>query len=174
MRGPGPADKSRMETSAARRRPVGMILVEAGAITVEDLVSALAEQRETRRRLGEILIDSGLITWLQLAEAIGEQARDLDPAAPPPAQALSPSIPPPPVSVPVAPPLPRGPAVSVSEVSAGRPDIEMMLMERQRAFLELVAVTETLRSTVTRLQDELAQRDAEIMRLRANALPLTG
>jgi hypothetical protein len=178
------ADKSRMEAAAARRRPVGMILVEAGAITVEDLVSALAEQRQTRRRLGEILIDSGQITWLQLAEAIAEQARDLDPEAGPPEPEPEPdpepeprpvsSIPPPPVSVPVPPPLPREPAMSVSEVSAGRPDIEVMLMERQRAFLELVAVTETLRSTVTRLQDELAQRDAEITRLRATALPATG
>ena len=37
-----------------------------------------------------------------------------------------------------------------------------------------VNVTETLRSTVTRLQDELAQRDAEITRLRTMALPATG
>ncbi|MFY9580415.1 MAG: hypothetical protein WAQ33_13955 [Gaiellaceae bacterium] len=156
-----------METSAARRRPVGMILVEAGAINVEDLVSALAEQRKTRRRLGEILIDSGRITWLQLAEAITEQARDLDPAAAPPPQPASAQP-----AAPKTPLPPPRPPVSVSTVSAGRPDIEVMLMERQRAFLELVAVTETLRSTVTRLQDELAQRDAEITRLRA--LPLTG
>ena len=158
-----------MESSAARRRPVGMILVEAGAITVEDLVAALAEQRRTRRRLGEILIDSGRITWLQLAEAIAEQARDLDPAAAPPPQP-SPAA----ESAPKKPLPPPTPPVSVSTVSAGRPDIEVMLMERQRAFLELVAVTETLRSTVARLQDELAQRDAEITRLRSNALPLTG
>ena len=59
-----------------------MILVEAGAITVEDLVSALAEQRQTRRRLGEILIDSGQITWLQLAEAIAERVLPLLEGAP--------------------------------------------------------------------------------------------
>ena len=53
-------------------------------------------------------------------------------------------------------------------------EIELMLMERQRAFMELVSVTESLRSTVTRLQDELAQRDAEIARLRSIALPATG
>jgi len=144
-----------------------MILVEAGAINVEDLVSALAEQRRTRKRLGEILIDSGRITWLQLAEAITEQARDLDPAAAPPPQPASAEP-----AAPKAPLPPPTPPMSVSQVSAGRPDIEVMLMERQRAFLELVAVTETLRSTVTRLQDELAQRDAEITRLRA--VPLTG
>jgi hypothetical protein len=174
-----------METPAARRRPVGMILVEAGAITVEDLVSALSEQRRTRRRLGEILIDSGLITWLQLAEAIAEQARDLDPTAPPPEPeqepepelAPAPEPDPPPaeeVATVVTPPMPRVPKVAVAPKAGDRPDIELMLMERQRAFLELVSVTETLRATVTRLQDELAQRDAEISRLRAMALPAAG
>jgi hypothetical protein len=168
-----------METPAARRRPVGMILVEAGAITVEDLVSALAEQRRTRRRLGEILIDSGLITWLQLAEAIAEQARDLDPTAPPAEPEQEPDLEPEPVPAAeaptvVSPTIPRVPTVTVDAAAGDRPDLELMLMERQRAFLELVSVTETLRSTVTRLQDELAQRDAEISRLRSMALPAAG
>ena len=180
-----------MESSAARRRPIGMILVEAGAITVDDLVNALAEQRRTRRRLGEILIDSGLITWLQLAEAIAEQARDLDPAAatePEPEPEPELEVEPPPVSgpelvrpTPVVAEAPAEPPVTVAEpppsvvaASGGRPDVELMLMERQRAFMELVSVTETLRATVTRLQDELAQRDAEITRLRAMALPAAG
>ena len=66
------------------------------------------------------------------------------------------------------------PSPSVVAASGGRPEIELMLMERQRAFMELVSVTESLRSTVTRLQDELAQRDAEIARLRSIALPATG
>src|SRR5262249_22437646 len=204
-----PADKSAMESSAARRRPVGMILVEAGAITVDDLVNALSEQRRTRRRLGEILIDSGLITWLQLAEAISEQARDLDPEAPAehepelepepelPVQAEAPTqaeqermpdpepepdrepmrpaavvmtaAPEPPTSVTAEQPPP-----SVVAASGGRPDVELMPMERQRAFMELVSVTESLRSTITRLQDELAERDAEITRLRSLSLPAAG
>jgi hypothetical protein len=193
-----------MESSAARRRPVGMILVEAGAITVDDLVNALSEQRRTRRRLGEILIDSGLITWLQLAEAISEQARDLDPEAPAehePELEPEPELPvqvqpqpePEPEPEPVAeeepvrslPPVVQAapePPVMVSEqpspsvvaASGGRPDVEHMLMERQRAFMELVSVTETLRSTITRLQDELAERDAEISRLRSLSLPAAG
>jgi hypothetical protein len=147
-----------------------MILVEAGAINVEDLVSALAEQRRTRRRLGEILIDSGRITWLQLAEAITEQARDLDPmAAPPPSPEPAPPEPGSSASLP-----PLGAGRNSAGRPAGRPDVEVMLMERQRAFLELVAVSETLRATVARLQDELAERDAEIARLRSSSLPLTG
>jgi hypothetical protein len=199
-----------MESSAARRRPVGMILVEAGAITVDDLVNALSEQRRTRRRLGEILIDSGLITWLQLAEAIAEQARDLDPEAPTehepelepepemPVQAEPQPEPEPepepelepvaeeepepmrpvPVVVKAAPEPPvfvaEPPPPSVVAASGGRPDVELMLMERQRAFMELVSVTETLRSTITRLQDELAERDAEITRLRSMSLHAAG
>jgi outer membrane biosynthesis protein TonB len=207
-----------MESSAARRRPVGMILVEAGAITVDDLANALAEQRRTRRRLGEILIDSGLITWLQLAEAIAEQARDLDPEAstehepelepepelpvqaqPQPEPELQPEpgpelqhepepepepvaeqepMRPVPIVVTAAsePPVsePEQPSPSVVAASGGRPDVELMLMERQRAFMELVSVTESLRSTITRLQDELAERDAEIARLRSMSLPATG
>jgi hypothetical protein len=167
-----------------------MILVETGAITVDDLVNALAEQRRTRRRLGEILIDSGLITWLQLAEAIAEQARDLDPQAadtepepepepelevPTPTPVVAVASPPaePPVSVMATESAPEPPP-SVVAASGGRPDVELMLMERQRAFMELVSVTESLRATVTRLQDELAQRDAEIARLRAMALPAAG
>jgi hypothetical protein len=187
-----------------------MILVEAGAITVDDLANALAEQRRTRRRLGEILIDSGLITWLQLAEAIAEQARDLDPegpaehepelepepelpvqAQPQPEPELQPDPEPEPVPVAEQEPMRPVPAVvtaaseppvseieqpppSVVAASGGRPDVELMLMERQRAFMELVSVTETLRSTITRLQDELAERDAEIARLRSVSLPATG
>jgi hypothetical protein len=189
-----------MESSAARRRPVGMILVEAGAITVDDLVNALAEQRRTRRRLGEILIDSGLITWLQLAEAIAEQARDLDPEAAsepepeleveaeaevePVAELEPEAVAPTPVAVKASPAPPPEPPVTVAAshepppsvvaASGGRPDVELMLMERQRAFMELVSVTESLRSTITRLQDELAQRDAEITRLRSMSLPAAG
>ena len=175
-----------MESSAARRRPIGMILVETGAITVDDLVNALAEQRRTRRRLGEILIDSGLITWLQLAEAIAEQARDLDPeAAPEPEPELEaePAVepepaPPTPIAALKAEPEPpvtvAEPPPSVVAASGGRPDVELMLMERQRAFMELVSVTESLRSTITRLQDELVQRDAEITRLRSMSLPAAG
>jgi hypothetical protein len=40
--------------------------------------------------------------------------------------------------------------------------------------MELVSVTETLRATITRLQDELVERDAEIARLRSMSLPAAG
>src|SRR5690349_20616829 len=102
-----------MSTSAAWR-PIGHVLVEAGAISQDELELARAEQRRSGRRLGEILIDSGRITWLTLANAIAEQATDMEPApapepdpapmlsAPSPAPALEPPVshvPAPPVTV---------------------------------------------------------------------------
>ena len=46
-------------------------------------------------------------------------------------------------------------------------DVEALLKERQKAFLELVTVTETLRSTIEKLRNDLVRRDEEIARLRA-------
>src|SRR5262249_58345185 len=86
-----------------------------------------------------------------------------------PAAVVMTAAPEPPTSVTAEQPPP-----SVVAASGGRPDVELMLMERQRAFMELVSVTESLRSTITRLQDELAERDAEITRLRSLSLPAAG
>jgi hypothetical protein len=44
--------------------------------------------------------------------------------------------------------------------------IEMLLKERQRAFIELLTTAENLRSRVARLEDELADRTQELARLR--------
>jgi hypothetical protein len=43
--------------------------------------------------------------------------------------------------------------------------IEAMLKERQRAFIELLTTAENLRSRVSRLEDELAERTRELARL---------
>jgi hypothetical protein len=147
-----------MQRPAARWRPIGTVLVEAGAIDESQLQAALAEQKLSGRRLGEILIDSGAITWNALAHAIAAQVDELDrnePAkeAPPP-----PPAPPAPVALPQ---LEHGNRLEA---------VEGMLRERQRAFLELVATTETLRRAVAKLQDELAEKDAEITRLRLQAI----
>jgi len=45
--------------------------------------------------------------------------------------------------------------------------VEALLRERQRAFIELVTTTETLRVKVTRLEEILEERDRELTRLRA-------
>ena len=44
--------------------------------------------------------------------------------------------------------------------------IELLLKERQRAFIELLTTAENLRSRVARLEDELADRTQELARLR--------
>jgi hypothetical protein len=144
---------------AAHWRPVGAILVANGSITQGQLDAALAEQARTGRKLGEILTSSGAITWLTLAEAIAEQATDLAPAAP---------APPPPVPQP-APEPPVLPTRNESAAQQRLVAVEAMLKDRQRAFLELVSVTETLRSTISRLQEELARRDHELAHLRATS-----
>jgi hypothetical protein len=187
-----PADKSHeMEQTAARWRPIGAVLVEGGAISQAQLDAALAEQQQTGKRLGEVLIDSGAITWLALAHAIAEQARDLEeePSAPSPAEeepvavlAAVPVAAPVPVAtpapvvvtepVPVTAPIPTVAPVPVHVLNGGDAEsrletVETMLKERQRAFLELVSTTESLRRTVGRLKDEVLARDAEIAKLRS-------
>jgi hypothetical protein len=156
-----------MTQAAAGWRPIGAVLVESGAITQAQLDAALAEQRVSGKRLGEILIDTGAITWLALAHAIAEQAQDVDQAQdagdqPPPMPEASPA---PPVSAPA----PIGVPVETVHPEARLQTVEAMLKERQRAFLELVSTTETLRRTVARLKDELASRDTEIAKLRSSA-----
>jgi hypothetical protein len=156
-----------MEQPAATWRPIGAVLVENGAITQAQLDEALAEQQVSGRRLGEILIDSGAITWLALAHAIAEQAHDMDqatapeePEAPAPFDFAAP---------PLTAPAPHAQAVPIEQVQdeSRLQTVEAMLKERQRAFLELVSTTETLRRTVARLKDELAARDTEVAKLRA-------
>ena len=155
-------------------RPIGTVLVDSGAIDESQLQAALAEQQTSGRRLGEILIDSGAITWNALAHAIAAQVDALDTDdGPEPEHAPAA----PPVAVPAPAPAPPAPAlqaaaaipvVSRVDVESGNrlETLETMLRERQRAFLELVATTETLRRAVAKLQDELVEKDAEIKRLR--------
>ena len=141
-----------MERPAARWRPIGAVLVESGSITEAQLQAALAEQKRSGRKLGEILIDSGVITWNALALAIAEQVQSLDEPEEPA-------------------PEPAAPEPAAAEPRDGRLEtVEAMLRERQRAFLELVSTTETLRRSVARLQDQLAEKDAEIARLRFQAI----
>ena len=160
--------------SGGKWRPIGTVLVDAGAIDEAQLQAALAEQKTSGRRLGEILIDSGAITWNALAHAIAAQVEALDaddaPApGPEPAPPVTPPAPVPVSAAPVAPAPERAiPVVSKVDVASDNrmETLETMLRERQRAFLELVATTETLRRAVAKLQDEVAEKEAEIKRLR--------
>jgi hypothetical protein len=136
-------------------RPIGQVLVEGGHITERDLQHALEEQKRTGRRLGETLIETGLISWLGLAQAIAEQANGLVPTP----QAAAPAAAPAPASTPAEP-----------DKLAKLETVEALLKERQRAFLELVSTAETLRRKVAKLENELLQRNAEIVRLKNAAV----
>jgi type IV pilus assembly protein PilB len=54
----------------APRKRIGDLLVEAGLLTQEQLMTALQEQRETKMRLGEFLINRNYITEQQLIEVL--------------------------------------------------------------------------------------------------------
>lgn len=59
------------------RLRLGEVLLESGAITLEQLNAALAEQaaepRSVRRRLGRVLVDQGTITDVTLAAALADR-----------------------------------------------------------------------------------------------------
>jgi len=84
-------------------------------------------------------------------------------AAPPPTPAPAPVPVPAPVAVaapaPVAPELIHDPEIKLHSVEA-------LLKERQRAFIELVTTTETLRMKVAHLEEIIDERDRELTRLR--------
>ena len=179
-----------------RKRPIGQILVEKNEISEAELAAALAEQERTGLRLGQILIETGRISWLALARAIAEQVLDIQdvepapaaqPPAVPPAAAPAAAVPPPvalppiptpfvpppptfpvpvPVAVPVAPPPARVAPELIHDPEIKLHSVEALLKERQRAFIELVTTTETLRMKVAHLEEIIEERDRELTKLR--------
>jgi hypothetical protein len=81
------------------------------------------------------------------------------PADPPPPPAPVVVAAPPPPPAPVAPELIRDPEIKLHSVEA-------LLKERQRAFIELVTTTETLRMKVAHLEEIIDERDRELTKLR--------
>ena len=174
-----------------RKRPIGQILVEKNEISEAELAAALAEQERTGLRLGQILIETGRISWLALARAIAEQVLDIEDAQPEPtAPPAAPPVPTPDPPVPAPAPVvawsaaptvveaaapPPAPAVAAPTPVAPEliPDpeiklhsVEALLKERQRAFIELVTITETLRMKVAHLEEIIDERDRELTKLR--------
>ena len=78
------------------------------------------------------------------------------PAAAPVAPAAAPAAP---AAAPVAPQLIHDPEIKLHSVEA-------LLKERQRAFIELVTTTETLRMKVAHLEEIIEERDRELTKLR--------
>ena len=82
------------------------------------------------------------------------------PVAPVP-QTVAVPVPPAPAPAPVAPQLIQDPEIKLHSVEA-------LLKERQRAFIELVTTTETLRMKVAHLEEIIEQRDRELTKLRVS------
>ena len=82
------------------------------------------------------------------------------PVAPVP-QTVAVPVPPAPAPAPVAPQLIQDPEIKLQSVEA-------LLKERQRAFIELVTTTETLRMKVAHLEEIIEQRDRELTKLRVS------
>ncbi len=100
-----------------------------------------------------------------LARLLAEQVANLGstptPAPVPPAESPTPS------PVPSPAPSPATVVGSTQHDAEQRlQSVEALLRERQRAFIELVTTTETLRMKVTRLEEILEERDRELARLR--------
>jgi hypothetical protein len=155
---------------------LGQILIETGRISWLALARAIAEQ----------VLD---IEGADAPEANRSQpqtpapAPAREPAPPPglpplptftpvarPAQAMQPAqplqaAPPPPVAAPVLAPQPAAPDL-LHDPEIKLHSVEALLKERQRAFIELVTTTETLRMKVARLEEIIDERDRELTKLR--------
>jgi type IV pilus assembly protein PilB len=55
------------------RLPIGTLLVRDGALTAQQLESALAEKERTGRRIGEIVVGNGWVSAAQIAKLLAEQ-----------------------------------------------------------------------------------------------------
>jgi hypothetical protein len=84
---------------------------------------------------------------------------------PAPAPPVAAAEPPPPAPAPAPPPAAAEP-VLIHDPEIKLHSVEALLKERQRAFIELVTTTETLRMKVARLEEIIEERDRELTRLR--------
>ena len=157
---------------------LGQILIETGRISWLALARAIAEQ---------------VLDIQDVEPAPTAPARAAPPAAAPPAAAppiavppaaLPPTVPSPafavaptpvvPVTQTVAVPVPPAPAPApvapqlIQDPEIKLQSVEALLKERQRAFIELVTTTETLRMKVAHLEEIIEERDRELTKLRVS------
>jgi hypothetical protein len=148
---------------------LGQILIETGRISWLALARAIAEQ----------VLDIEDAQPKPTAPPVAPAAPASPPPVPAPAAVVAWSAAPAPVAPPVpvaAPPPPPAP-VAVAAPAPVAPElirdpeiklhsVEALLKERQRAFIELVTTTETLRMKVAHLEEIIDERDRELTKLR--------
>jgi len=168
---------------------LGQILIETGRISWLALARAIAEQVldiEAPAAPAAEPPAEAVPSAPPAAEQPAAPPAPPPPAPDPPAAApvlatFVPARPPetapaPPVAVPESPapapaPAPVPPPAAAEPVLIHDPEnrlhsVEALLKERQRAFIELVTTTETLRMKVARLEEIIEERDRELTRLR--------
>ena len=154
---------------------LGQILIETGRISWLALARAIAEQ----------VLDIEDVQRPEPTAPTAPAAPPVAPAAPPPVPAPAPAevvawsaTPTPvPTAVPTPVPIPAPAPVVAAAPAPVAPElirdpeiklhsVEALLKERQRAFIELVTTTETLRMKVAHLEEIIDERDRELTKLR--------
>ena len=69
----GDAEIGKMDAAKRRRRLLGLLLIEMGLISEEQLVEALKAQERTGQPLGEVLVGRGYVTRLAIQDALASQ-----------------------------------------------------------------------------------------------------
>jgi uncharacterized membrane protein len=156
---------------------LGQILIETGRISWLALARAIAEQvldiedaqpEPTAPPAAPaapappppVPAPAAVVAWSAAPAPVAAQAPVAAPPPPPaPVAVAVPAPAPAPAPAPVAPELIRDPEIKLHSVEA-------LLKERQRAFIELVTTTETLRMKVAHLEEIIDERDRELTRLR--------
>jgi hypothetical protein len=163
---------------------LGQILIETGRISWLALARAIAEQvldiedaqpepaappaaPTVPAPASPVPAPAPVVAWSAAPAPLEAPVPPPAPAVvppPPPAPVPAPALPPVPVAVapppaPAAPELIRDPEIKLHSVEA-------LLKERQRAFIELVTTTETLRMKVAHLEEIIDERDRELTKLR--------
>jgi hypothetical protein len=164
---------------------LGQILIETGRISWLALARAIAEQ----------VLDIQDVEPAPTGPPVAPPPVAAQPPVPTPVAAPAPAViaPPPtfvapapvhvaPAPVPVAPaPMPVAPAPApvaaapapvapqlIHDPEIKLHSVEALLKERQRAFIELVTTTETLRMKVAHLEEIIDERDRELTKLRVS------
>ena len=150
---------------------LGQILIETGRISWLALARAIAEQ----------VLDIEDVQPAPTAPPAAPAAPTAPPPVPAPAAVVAWSATPTPtpaaVPIPAPAPAPAPAPVAIAVPAPVAPElirdpeiklhsVEALLKERQRAFIELVTTTETLRMKVAHLEEIIDERDRELTRLR--------